>query len=59
MDSKQWKSNIAAAILALIAILYIFAPPGLFIGILIVVPLVLLSVIAWTTDIFRDKNDES
>ncbi len=59
MDSKQWKSNIAAAILALIAILYIFAPPGLFIGILIVVPLVLLSVIAWTTDIFRDKTDES
>lgn len=57
MESKQWKSNIAAAILALIAILYIFAPPGLFIGILIVVPLVLLSGIAWTTDIFRDKDD--
>lgn len=55
MDSRQWKSNVAALILALVSLLYIFAPPGLFIAILIIVPLIALTILAWTTDTFREK----
>ena len=55
MDCRQWKSNVAALILALVSLLYIFAPPGLFIAILIIVPLIALTILAWTTDTFREK----
>lgn len=56
MESRQWKSSIAAFVLAVLSLLYIFAPPGLFIAILIVVPLVTISIVALSTDTFHEKN---
>lgn len=45
--ATQRSSNIAALVLATIALLYIFAPAEYFVGLLVVFPLVGLSVAAW------------
>lgn len=55
MGSEQTRSSIAASVLALVLLLYIFAPPILFIAVLILVPLCAVGVLAFTTDVFHEK----
>jgi ABC-type transporter Mla maintaining outer membrane lipid asymmetry permease subunit MlaE len=56
-ESGKLSSNVAAAILALVCLSYIFAPTGVFIGALIVVPIVGLSLFAWWTYTFKERRD--
>ena len=55
--ATQRTSNIAALVLAVIALSYIFLPAEYFVGLLIVVPLVALSITAWIGSTFRGRDD--
>lgn len=56
-QSDQIRSNTAAAILALVCLFYILAPTPVFIGALIVIPIVGLSIAAWCGYTFQDRQD--
>ena len=56
-EATQRTSNIAALVLAVIALSYIFLPAEYFVGLLIVVPLVALSITAWIGSTFRGRDD--
>lgn len=56
MGSEHTRNTIATVVLALILLLYIFAPPALFIAVLILLPLCAVGVLAVTTDVFHEKD---
>ena len=56
MESEQTRNSIAAVVLALVLLLYIFAPPSLFIAVLILLPLCAVGILAFTTDVFHEKD---
>ena len=56
--TTQLSSNIGALVLAAVALAYVFVPAEYFVGLLIVVPLVGLSVAAWLGYTLKKTEEE-
>ena len=57
--ATQRTSNIGVLVLAAVALAYVLAPAEYFVGLLIVVPLVALSVATWLGYAFRKVEGEA
>ena len=54
-QSRQTTSNVAAGVLAAFCIFYVCAPPGVFIGVL-VLSVFMVSIWAWFSHTLREKK---
>ena len=57
-QASQRTSNIAVVVLAAVALAYVLVPAEYFVGLLIVVPLVGLSIATWLGYAFRKRDGE-